>query len=185
MPAEAPYHFVTPQGREICVRLMQEEDTHHLIDLFEHLSPQSRYRRFHRWLEHPDPERVRQGAEQLAHIPAGQGMALLGFAWVDHAAAPVAVARYVRLSETVAEPALTIRDDFQGQGIGTFLFQELIVAAQAEQIHQFVATIQASNQGALHLVKQAGLPYTQTVDEGQIVVTIALQPIRKPVEIAA
>ena len=185
MPAQAPYHFVTHQGQEICIRLMQEEDTPHLIDLFDHLSPESRYRRFHRWLENPDPERVRQGAEQLAHIPAGQGMALLGFAWIDNAAAPVAVARYVRLSETVAEPALTIRDDFQGQGIGSFLFQQLIAAAQAEQMQQFVATIQPSNQGALHLVKHAGLPFTQTVDEGQIVVTIDLQPIRKPVELAA
>ena len=185
MPVPARFRFVTHQGVEVCIRTLDEEDTNHLIDLFAHLSARSRYQRFNRPLEHPEPERVRQGAEQLAHIPDGQGLALLAFALVDGAAAPVAVARYVRLSDTVAEPALTIRDDFQGQGLGTFLFQKLIAAAQAEQIQQFMANIQASNQPALRLIKQSGLPTSQTVDEGQIVVTIELQPIRHPVELAA
>jgi GNAT superfamily N-acetyltransferase len=185
MPAPAQYRFVTSQGQEICIRSMKEDDTDHLIDLFAHLSARSRYQRFHRWLDHPEPERIRQGAEQLTHIPAGQGLALLGFALVAGAAAPVAVARYVRLSDTVAEPALTIRDDFQGQGLGTYLFGILIAAAQAEHLHQFAATIQPSNQGALRLIKQAGLPTSQTVDDGQIVVTIDLQPIRHLVEVAA
>lgn len=142
-----------------------------MIDLFDHLSAESRYHRLHRPLAHPSLEQVRQGAEQLLHV---DGVAWIAFAEVDGAAAPVAVARYVRLSVDQAEPALTVRDDFQGQGIGQVLFARLIAAAQKEHIHQLVATVQSNNQAAVRLVKHAGLPTTQTVSDGQIVLTIEL-----------
>jgi GNAT superfamily N-acetyltransferase len=115
--------------------------------------------------------RCGKGAEQLLHV---DGVAWIAFAEVDGAAAPVAVARYVRLSQDQAEPALTVRDDFQGQGIGRVLFARLIAAAQKENIRQFVATVQSDNQAAVRLVKHTGLPTTQTVSEGQIVLTIEL-----------
>ncbi len=176
MPAQARFTLTTNQSNIINVRLLQENDTEHLIDLFDHLSAESRYNRFHRPLEHPSLEQVRQGAEQLAHIGPEMGLALIGFAEVEGAAAPVTVARYVRLNDTQAEPALTVRDDFQGQGIGRQLFERLIAAARHEQIEQFIATVQPSNHAAVRLVQNAGLPYTQTIADGQIVLTIELNP---------
>jgi GNAT superfamily N-acetyltransferase len=171
MPAEAGFSFTTSTGQKVTARRLNEGDIDLLIDLFDHLSAESRYHRFHRSLAHPSLEQVRQGAEQLLHV---DGVAWIAFSEVDGAAAPVAVARYVCLTQDQAEPALTVRDDFQGQGIGRVLFARLIAAAQKENIHQFVATVQSSNQAAVQLVKNAGLPTTQTVSDGQIVLTIAL-----------
>ena len=171
MPAEAGFSFTTHGDHLINARKLNENDIDNLIDLFDHLSVESRYHRFHRPLAHPSLEQVRQGAEQLLHV---DGVAWIAFAEVDGAAAPVAVARYVRLSQDQAEPALTVRDDFQGQGIGRVLFARLIAAAQKENIRQFVATVQSDNQAAVRLVKHAGLPTTQTVSDGQIVLTIEL-----------
>lgn len=171
MPAEAGFSFTTNTGHKINARRLDEGDIDLMIDLFDHLSAESRYHRFHRSLAHPSLEQVRQGAEQLLHV---DGVAWIAFAEVDGAAAPIAVARYVRLTQDQAEPALTVRDEFQGQGIGRVLFARLIAAAQKENIRQFVATVQSSNQAAVRLVKNAGLPTTQTVSDGQIILTIAL-----------
>jgi len=171
MPAEAGFSFTTSTGHKINARRLNEDDIDYLIDLFDHLSTESRYHRFHRSLAHPSLEQVRQGAEQLLHV---DGVAWIAFAEVDGAAAPVAVARYVRLTQDQAEPALTVRDEFQGQGIGRVLFARLIAAARKENIRQFVASVQSSNQAAVRLVKNAGLLTAQTVSDGQIVLTIEL-----------
>lgn len=177
MPAQAGFTLTTKQGNTIKVRLLQQDDTEHLIDLFEHLSAESRYHRFHRPLEHPSLEQVRHGAEQLAQIGPEMGFALIGFTEeIDGAAAPVVVARYVRLNEHQAEPALTVRDDFQGQGIGRQLFARLIAAAQTDGICQFIATVQPSNHAAVRLVQNAGYPYIQEVSDGQIILTVELTP---------
>lgn len=181
MPAQAGFTLTTKQGSTVKIRLLQQDDTEYLIDLFDHLSAESRYHRFHRPLEHPSLEQVRQGAEQLAQIGPEMGFALLGFAEVAGAAAPIAVARYVRLNECQAEPALTIRDDFQGQSIGRQLFARLIAVAQTDGIRQFVATVQPSNHAAVRLVQNAGYPYTQEVSDGQITLIVELTPsLQKP-----
>ena len=174
MPARAGFSFSTAQGVTIQVRLLQDDDTNHLINLFEHLGAESRYNRFHQPLNHPSEERVRQGAEQLARVEPEQGVAWIAFAELDGAAAPIAVARYSRLNDEQAEPALTVRDEFQGQGIGRTLFNHLIAAATRDHIRQFIATIQPGNQAAIRLVQNAGFPYTQTVEEGQVIVTMDL-----------
>lgn len=174
MPARAGFSFTTAQGVPVQVRLMQDDDTDHLINLFDHLGAESRYNRFHQPLNHPSEERVRQGAEQLARVEPGQGVAWIAFTERDGAVAPIAVARYNRLNETQAEPALTVRDEFQGQGIGRTLFNHLIAAATREYIRQFIATIQPGNQAAIRLVQNAGFPYTQTVEDGQMILTMNL-----------
>lgn len=59
----------------------------------------------------------------------------------------VADARYVRSDEdpAVAEVAFIVADDYQGRGIGSFLMDALIVAAQVGGVRRFTARLLADN----------------------------------------
>ena len=58
----------------------------------------------------------------------------------------VADARYVRDdTQTAAEIAFIVGDDYQGRGIGSFLMEALVVAARSEHIRRFTARVLADN----------------------------------------
>jgi len=58
----------------------------------------------------------------------------------------VADARYVRDdTQTAAEIAFIVGDDYQGRGIGSFLMEAIVVAARSEGIRRFTARVLADN----------------------------------------
>lgn len=58
----------------------------------------------------------------------------------------VADARYVRdETQTAAEIAFIVGDDYQGRGIGSFLMEAIVVAARSEGIRRFTARVLADN----------------------------------------
>ncbi|KAA8957906.1 MAG: GNAT family N-acetyltransferase [Mycobacterium sp.] len=71
------------------------------------------------------------------------------FVWVmtDNDGDPVADARFVREQHqaVVAEIAFTVGDDYQGRGIGTFLFAALSVAAWVAGIEKFSGRVLSDN----------------------------------------
>lgn len=62
-------------------------------------------------------------------------------------------ARYVKLRADAAEIALTVHDDFQRRGLGSFLVRLLARLARAEGIRCFEAEVLASNHKMLKLFK--------------------------------
>ena len=70
----------------------------------------------------------------------------------------IAVARYVRLAEdpTIAEPAVTVLDEYQGRGIGTALLVALARSARAHGIEAFRAHVLADNTPMVHLLRGLG-----------------------------
>ena len=71
------------------------------------------------------------------------------FVWVvtDNDGYPVADARFVRDEHeaVVAEIAFTVGDEYQGRGIGTFLFAALSVAARVAGIEKFSGRVLSDN----------------------------------------
>jgi len=125
--------FVTRSGTPIRCRLIQADDAEILIDLFTHLSPESRRRRFNSSLDNIQPERMAQEAQRLAAVDNRTvGGAILAFAEGQNQAELIAVARLGRLPHAPespdAEAALVVRDDFQRQGIATRLMILLLHA---------------------------------------------------------
>lgn len=173
------YSFRTEKGLLVELRPMTSEDAPYLVDIFEHMSPQSRYQRFHQPLTHPDPGWIAEQARELATIdPPGKGW--LAFADLpDQPSAPVGGGRFVVVEPGVAEVALTVRDDLQGQGIGTQILLKMIEDARAAGITKLVAMVQASNRAVKGLIKHGHLPIQCVTHQGETYIAIDLSDCYK------
>jgi GNAT superfamily N-acetyltransferase len=122
-------------GTPVRLRPIVREDKSILVEGFRRLSPESRFRRFMAPIEELTADQLRFLTE-IDYVDH--------FAWValdlDAAGHPgVGVSRYVRIPEEpeVAEPAVTVVDDYQGRGLGTLLLEALGAVALENGISRF------------------------------------------------
>ena len=140
------------------VRPMRFDDAPLLVDIFEHMTAQSRYSRFHQTMDHVNPSRVRQEAINIAQADSSNNWGLVAFADLpDRQNVPIGAVRFVRTAPYEAEVAISIRDDFQNMGIGTQLMRMLAEEAHKMGLHQLVADIQNDNPAIWYVIKS--LPY--------------------------
>jgi len=118
---------------------------------FERLGETSRYRRF----LSPMDRLTNAQLDYLTNVDQHDHVALVA---VDPADGEeiLGVARFVRTSDRVAEPAIAIADHWQGKGLGTALFQALTSRALEEGVERFDALILAENEPILRLLSRAG-----------------------------
>lgn len=125
--------------------------------------------RFHEPLDDPDPAVVQATATELA-----ANVSLLGRGWLAfvHSGRQPKVAvggvRWVRLQPEVAEIALTVRDDFQDQGIGQLLLRLAAFDARASGIKRLIAVYQGSNQAVSQLLRHSPVPVERVIHAGEI-----------------
>lgn len=174
-----PSIFHTTDGLAVQVRPVRAQDAIHLVDLFEHLSAQSRYRRFQRWMGQPDPGAVWREAERLAQIDSERGEAWLAFVDLPNQPnAPVAGVRYLRmppgLNGHIAEVSIVVRDDLQRKGIGLFLLQFVAEQARMHGVRKFTAQIHSDNLPVWRLLRRSPFPITYTTEGGYITVEVDL-----------
>lgn len=164
MTEQYDHQFRAQNDLLIRVRRMRADDAPYLVALFEHLSAESRYRRFNIPLKDPDPDWVARQAAQMADLPPEEGRAWLAFSDLPGGTnTPVAGIRYVRLSEDRAEVALVVRDDLQGKGIGTELIRYAGIQAFSSGIRVLAGLVQSTNQALWHSLQNLGVPiHTRT-----------------------
>jgi len=180
MDCEPTHIFRTKTGLLIWIRPLSPDDTQNLVDIFEHLSPDSRYLRFHEALNNPTDEFIQEKAEEMATIPEEKGKGWLAFADLpDQPCAPIGGVRLVRLPETTdaAEVALTVRDDLQGQGIGRELMGLVVKLARAEGIRSLVAVVQAGNRAVLKLLSDTPYPINRSLNSGEVYVEVDISSL--------
>ncbi len=138
--------FYSKQGDLILVRRILGDDAPLLVDIFDHLSSESRYNRFNQTLDHVAPNRIWYEALRIAQADPSKNQGLIAF--VDppgQTAEPVGAARLVQTSPGEAEVSISIRDDFQGRGIGMKLMRLLALAARDQGYRRLTATIRNDN----------------------------------------
>jgi RimJ/RimL family protein N-acetyltransferase len=119
----------------------------------ERLSPESRYRRFFSPIAHLSDD-------QLAYLTEIDYID--HFAWIgilpDAGDEGVAVARWVRNPDQPdsAEAAVTVVDEYQGQGIGSALLVLLAKTAIERGIKRFTLEVLGENEPMLALMEYAG-----------------------------
>ena len=157
-------------GTRCLVRPIRADDKDKLIEGLDRLSPESRYRRFLRPVNSLNEREVRYLTEidYVNHF-AWAAMAL------DLSGQPgLGVARYVRdpIDPDVAEMAVAVLDEFQGNGLGTILLSLLSETAHINGITVFRAWVLGENHQALALLDGPGT--RKTADQGLLKVEIDL-----------
>lgn len=96
----------------------------------------------------------------------------------------VADARYVRDdTQTAAEIAFIVGDDYQGRGIGSFLMEAIVVAARSEGIRRFTARVLADNLPMRAILNRYGAQWHR--DDLGVVTTAFDVPVMRELTMSA
>jgi GNAT superfamily N-acetyltransferase len=143
-------------GRRVILRPGLPSDRELLVQEFNRLSPESRYRRFFA------PVKTMSGAllDYLTSVDYVDH-----FAWAALSAEPgpggeprgAGVSRYVRLDDPeAAEMAVTVVDDWQGKGLGRILLDALVLEALENGITRFEGDVLMENRPMQELLRRTG-----------------------------
>jgi CRP-like cAMP-binding protein len=148
-----PVAVTLRDGAQLLVRPILPSDRGKLADTQPRFSRESHYRRF--FSAPPLSEKVIRYLIDVDYFDH--------FAWVVLAADEpdepgVASARYIRDRDApdIAEVAFSVIDDYQGRGLGTFLWGALAVAATVNGVHRFRANVLAENEPMRAILHRAG-----------------------------
>jgi GNAT superfamily N-acetyltransferase len=161
-------HVVTRRGERIHIRPIRPGDDVGLAVFHRGLSDRSVYRRF--FSVHPvlSPPEI----EHFTHVDYMDRLALVA----EHGGLIVAVGRYERTPATSeAEVAFVVSDEYQHQGIGTVLLEQLVDAALTQGITVLTAQTLAENHAVLAMFRKSGFPVTTTTESETVSVRFPIQ----------
>jgi RimJ/RimL family protein N-acetyltransferase len=154
-------------GTEVRLHAMRGDDADALLRFHHRLSPETTYLRF--FSVHPE---LSSGElERFTHVDHRDREAIV--ATVDEEI--VGVARFDRVDgDSEAEAAFVIADVWQGEGLGTALFERLTARARELGIERFTAEVLPHNRRMLNLFHHSGLPVTARLQDGVVHVVLDL-----------
>jgi RimJ/RimL family protein N-acetyltransferase len=143
---------VWPEGDRLAVRPLEVTDRDAFAALFDRLSSDSRFRRFHG----PKPALAPRELTYLTDVDHVRHEALAAIDKRDGSI--IGVSRYVARPQEpeVADLAIEVADDMQGIGIGTLLARLLIDRASSKGFDRLVASTLWNNQPARALMRRLG-----------------------------
>jgi GNAT superfamily N-acetyltransferase len=170
-----PKELRTRSGLKIEVRPVEADDADELREGFEHLSAASKRARFHT----VKPELTEGQVRYLTDIDHDHHEALAARVDGRDGLRGIAVARYVRLDDEpeVAEVAVTVDDDYQSQGVGSAVFDELSQLAYRKGVRWFRGWILPDNSQAIEFFTSRGA--ASRFRDGLIVIELPL-PFPEP-----
>lgn len=168
-------------GQRVHLRLMRPSDKEMLRDGFEHLSPSSRYARFMAPKSRLTERELRYLTEVDGIDHFAMGAIRRRFVSKDEG---IGSARFVRLADEpdTAEAAVTVLDEFQGQGLGSILLQRLIEAAWEREIRWFRNDLLAENTASRRMIESLSPEVKfRHAGDGAIIATLPVpEPDRTP-----
>lgn len=169
-----PAHATLKSGQPIVVRFVTDDDRNLILDGFAHLSETSRYLRF----LYTRQTLSGQELDLLTDWRDSDDVSI--GATTQNNTKPVGLARFIRLEPkgSEAEFALTVVDEFQGEGAGTFLFRSLAQVAERCGVTTFQALVHRQNQSMIQLLRRFGWSGTVGI-EAEFSVSIAIADILK------
>jgi len=168
------YHVreILPDGQALRIRAIRPSDRKALHDAFHLLSKATIRDRFFNVKLDLTPEELSYFTEvdRFCHV------ALVAELEQGQQRRPVGVGRFVRSEEQpeVCEFAITIVDEFQGQGIGKALLKRLVDCARRLGIRQLDASVLPQNARMSRLLHRSGLPLASRLQDGVLTYSLSL-----------
>lgn len=146
-------------GRMITVRPAGPADVAAIAGLYVQLTAESAHRRFH---SGRPPAAL---AAQFASLRDGVASFVALADRDDDGGYLVAEARYVLVDAETAELALTVRDGYQGAGLGRLLLDALVRRARQDGLKRLRADVLLDNTPMLRLLLRRGCALTAPVED--------------------
>lgn len=160
-------------GKTVFLRPVLHNDRCLIVDLFGKLDLDSIYRRFLSYI-HVLPEEL---LFQFTHIDYDRQFAIIALTEEEGKDSAVAVARYGYGSEEdVTDLAVTVRDDWQNNGLGKSLLLKIISIGREHGISRFVSTLDPANNIIKHILREIGHRVKYSYKDGSTVVEIFVLP---------
>lgn len=140
--------------KEYLFRPMKATDEELIKDLFYSLSEESRYKRF----MSPRKDMPHERRQDFVQINYNKEMAIVVIDLdLEGPDRMVGEADYrIKEGQNVAEVSIMIRDEYQGQGIGTALLEYLTMIAKNRGLYGFTAEVMADNKKMLRVFEKMG-----------------------------
>lgn len=168
-------------GTPIVFRLIRPEDKGLLVDGLHRMSSESRFRRFFSHRDHLSPSELAYLTEldHDRHFALGAGT--LGAP--ESPSRGLGVARFVRLEDpSMAEAAVAVVDEVQGQGLGRMLFERMVKAAAERGVRVFRFEVLAENDSMLGLIDKLFPGSTRHVEDGILTLDCPIPDLSEHVE---
>ena len=161
------HHIVTRSGHPIIVRPLRLTDTRHLVTLYERMSLQSRNQRFRSTVGTVPHPRLWQAAHDITHTTLPYGFGLLAFSDLPNEPhTPIAVIRYRLSPPDEAEISISVRDELQGQGVGSQLVLLIRDYARKHGIRRIFG-LMPSDSRFLDSLSRQSLPGIKVIPQGK------------------
>jgi RimJ/RimL family protein N-acetyltransferase len=140
-----PYSH-TFRGKTVYFRPLRPYDEKTIQDFFYSHQPETIYQRYLANVESL-PHEV---AQARVSVDYNKDMAIAGYD------SPVCLARYLRGKDDTAEIGFVVKEEYQKLGVGTFLAELILKAAQCHGIAKLTAFVSYGNAGMLKILKKQG-----------------------------
>ncbi len=164
--------FQTRDGLAYTLRRVTPADVELLDEFMRRLSEKTRWLRF--MTARPcSPEFVRAEVARMVAGSAGNSITLILTEARDGSEAVAAVAELVYTRESgTGEVGVVVMDDAQRKGIGSLLLQQQLLIAQEIGLTHLHGDMFAENYAIQRLIKALQLPYTATIQSGEMQITV-------------
>jgi len=176
-------HETLADGARLTIRAIRPDDKSALVALFDRLSPESVYYRFHGAKKRLSRKELAYLTELDFHRQAAL-LALLSEGDEEYVAG---VARYAVAPASPldrAEMAITVADAEQGRGIGSLLLDHLVRVARTQDIRELEAYVLAENRPMIRLLERSGRLVARRAGGGvcHLILTTASEPTASAIE---
>jgi acyl-CoA hydrolase/GNAT superfamily N-acetyltransferase len=166
--------ITSANGKSVHMRPVLPTDEDMMRDLFYACSEETLYHRFFIKMRAMPHRKLKK----FVNIDYVKTMALASVTREDEHEMIVAVGRYsVDKASNAAEVAFIVRDDWQGQGVGVSMFNQLLEVARKRGIVRFTADVLHDNARMLHIFhKCAPTPIESTLEDGIYHLSFSIKP---------
>jgi RimJ/RimL family protein N-acetyltransferase len=171
---DAAAYFVVEtlrDGRSVTIRALKHEDRSAMLSAVGRVSAESLYRRFFgakRGFTEKETDFF-VNADFVKHV------ALVAVIDESGKESVIGAGRFIVIQPGKAELALSVIDEYQGQGIGGTLLRHLMTIARESRLQQLEAEVLQENVAMLTLFRKCGFSFKRDAGAGVVHVVLGLR----------